>query len=148
MRYTTIIDISASAELYRSESVRLTYLHMCLICGYHDNDKGLLRHSLRHMAADIGITMSALRHAIKRLEGVGLVKRYRGKLYVRTWVEEQAITTPAKRARRKREEDQQTAARQEKERHQAELERNIEERKATAVTYEEYRQQRAMRDKQ
>ena len=122
MRYTTIIDISQTPVLYRSESVRLLYLHLCMRCGYHDNDKGLVRQSIRAMAADTGLTMSAVRHAMSVLEKWSLLKRYRGKLYVRTWCEEQPITTPAKRASKAkavRAEDQAWLIREEQERQRA-----------------------------
>lgn len=111
MRYTTIIDISQTPDLYRSESVRLLYLHLCMRCGYHDDDKGLVRQSIRAMAADTGLTISAVRHAMRVLERWSLLKRHRGKLYVRNWCEEQPITTPAKRARKSRQQQQlETAA--------------------------------------
>lgn len=111
MRYTTIIDISQTPDLYRSDSVRLLYLHLCMRCGYHDDDKGLVRQSIRAMAADTGLTISAVRHAMRVLEKWSLLKRHRGKLYVRNWCEEQPITTPAKRARKSRQQQQlETAA--------------------------------------
>ena len=112
MRYTTIIDISQVPAIYKSENLRLVYLHLCLTCGYHDDDKGLLRQSLRQMASEVGCTMSALRHALKQLEKWQLVKRYRGKLYVRNWCEERPITTPAKRARKAKAEQAEDTARQ------------------------------------
>lgn len=111
MRYTTIIDVSQTPALYHSDSVRLLYLHLCLRCGYHDDDKGLVRQSIRVMAADTGLTISAVRHAMKVLEKWSLLKRHRGKLYVRNWCEEQPITTPAKRARKSKQQQQlETAA--------------------------------------
>lgn len=111
MRYTTIIDISQTPDLYRSESVRLLYLHLCMRCGYHDDDKGLIRQSIRAMASDTGLTISAVRHAMRVLEKWSLLKRHRGKLFVRNWCDEQPITTPAKRARKSRQQQQlETAA--------------------------------------
>ena len=56
MRYTTIIDIAQCPEIYRNINARLTYLHMVLTCGYHDNDKGLVRKSVRQLSAETGIT--------------------------------------------------------------------------------------------
>ena len=106
MRYTTVIDISQTPDLYRSESVRLLYLHLCLRCGYHDDDKGLIKQSIRAMAVDTGLTISAVRHAMRVLEKWSLLKRYRGKLYVRNWCDEQPITTPAKRARKSKQQQQ------------------------------------------
>lgn len=139
MRYTTVIDISQSPDLYRSQSVRLVYIHMCLTCGYHDDDKGLVRQSLRQMADGAGVTLSALRHALRQLEKYQLVKRYRGKLYVRTWVEERPITTPSKRARKAKAEQAEQTRADEHRRHQEELERTLKETRECAVSYEDYK---------
>ena len=138
MRYTTIIDISQVPAIYKSENLRLVYLHLCLTCGYHDDDKGLLRQSLRQMASEVGCTMSALRHALKQLEKWQLVKRYRGKLYVRNWCEERPITTPARRTRKAKADQAEQTRVDEHRRHQEELERNLRETREGAVAYEDY----------
>lgn len=138
MRYTTIIDISQAPAIYKSENLRLVYLHLCLTCGYHDDDKGLLRQSLRQMASEVGCTMSALRHALRQLEKWQLVKRYRGKLYVRNWCEERPITTPARRIRKAKADQAEQARADENRRHQEELERNLRETRERAITYEDY----------
>lgn len=146
MRYTTIIDITEAPMIYRSESVRLVYLHLCLTCGYHDNDKGLIRHSLRRMASDVGVTLSALRHALRVLGKYDLVRRHRGKLYVRNFVGEQAITTPRKRAKKAQEAQEQEAARAERER-LAQQQEVLRSERDDAVTREEWEQMKKERTK-
>ena len=139
MRYTTIIDISQAPAIYKSENLRLVYLHLCLTCGYHDDDKGLLRQSLRQMASEVGCTMSALRHALRQLEKWQLVRRYRGKLYVRNWCEERPITTPARRARKAKAEQSEQSLIEIHRQHQEQLEKSIKEAREKAITYEEYK---------
>ena len=139
MRYTTIIDISQAPDLYRSESVRLLYLHLCMRCGYHDDDKGLVRQSIRAMAADTGLTISAVRHAMRVLEKWSLLKRYRGKLYVRNWCEEQPITTPARRTRKAKADQAEQSLIEIHRQHQEQLERSIKEARENAISYEEYK---------
>lgn len=92
MRYTTIIDISEYPDLYRSEAVRLIYLHLALKAGYHDNDRDLVRLSIRSIARETGLTISATRHALQRLEAAKLLA-HDGPLWrVRKWVLEAPIT--------------------------------------------------------
>lgn len=73
-RYTTIIDISG-AHCYRSVSVRLLYLHLCLKAGYHKEDMDIVHSSLVQLASGAGLTVSAVRHALGQLEAAGLVSR-------------------------------------------------------------------------
>lgn len=73
-RYTTIIDISG-VSCYRSVSVRLLYLHLCLKAGYHKEDMDVVHSSLVQLAAGSGLTVSAVRHALGQLEAAGLVSR-------------------------------------------------------------------------
>lgn len=106
MRYTTIIDISEIAEIYKNPTARLLYLHMSLKAGYHDVDRDLVRLSIRRLSADVGVTVSATRHALHQLERVGLLTR-EGELWrVKKWVEEQQITTRAKTKREMQEQIQ------------------------------------------
>lgn len=100
MRYTTVIDISEMPEVYRNATARLVYLHLALKAGYHDNDRDRATVSIRRLAMDVDVTVSAARHAIRQLERAGLLRRDGGALIVKKWVEEQSITT---RARTKRE---------------------------------------------
>lgn len=73
-RYTTIIDISG-LPCYRSASVRLLYLHLCLKAGYHKEDLDVVHCSLVQLATGTGLTVSAVRHALCHLESAGLVNR-------------------------------------------------------------------------
>lgn len=124
MRYTTVIDISEISEIYKNPTARLLYLHMSLKAGYHDADRDLVRLSIRRLSADVGVTVSATRHALHQLERVGLLTR-EGELWrVKKWVEEQQITT---RARTKRELQEQIQV-MERQRQQAVLEKKSQER--------------------
>lgn len=106
MRYTTVIDISEISEIYKNPTARLLYLHMSLKAGYHDADRDLVRLSIRRLSADVGVTVSATRHALHQLERVGLLTR-EGELWrVKKWVEEQQITTRAKTKREMQEQIQ------------------------------------------
>lgn len=55
--------------------------------------------SIRNLARDTGVTVSACRHAIKLLMSSGLLTRTAGTWTVKKWVEEQQITTRAKTKR-------------------------------------------------
>lgn len=99
MRYTTVIDISEMPEIYRNMTARLIYMHMSLRAGYHDSDRDLVTLSIRRVAAEVGVTVSATRHALHLLEKSGLISR-EGQLWrIKKWVEEQTITTRAKTKR-------------------------------------------------
>lgn len=106
MRYTTVIDIAEISEVYKNATARLIYLHMSLKAGYHDADRDLVKLSIRRLSADVGVTVSATRHALHQLERVGLLTR-EGELWrVKKWVEEQQITTRAKTKREMQEQIQ------------------------------------------
>lgn len=106
MRYTTVIDITEISEVYKNATARLIYLHMSLKAGYHDADRDLVKLSIRRLSADVGVTVSATRHALHQLERAGLLTR-EGELWrVRKWVEEQQITTRAKTKREMQEQIQ------------------------------------------
>lgn len=75
MRYTTIIDIRELDAIYRNKNVRLVYLHMVLKSGYHDEDRDLLRCSIRNLAWEIGLSVSAVRHALHVLMKSGMVSK-------------------------------------------------------------------------
>lgn len=134
MRYTTIIDVTQCPDIYRNINVRLLYLHMVLTCGYHDNDKGLVRKSVRQLAEETGITKSATEHALRQLIRWQLARRSRGKLYVVNWWPEQPITKPRRRAQEIKEQ----AIAQEREVKNRELQADIQRRKEGSVSYEKY----------
>lgn len=134
MRYTTVIDITQCPDIYRNTNARLLYFHMVLVCGYHDNDKGLVRKSVRQLAAETGITKSAVENALRQLKKFDLVRKNRGRLYVRTWAPEQPITKPKRRAQ----EIKDQAIAQERELKNQELRADIQRRKEGSVSYEKY----------
>lgn len=96
MRYTTIIDLSEYPLLYRSEALRLVYLHLVFRSGYHDHDRDLCTISIRRLAAETGLTISAVRCAICRLANAQLIERQGPAWKVRKFVLEQPITPRAK----------------------------------------------------
>lgn len=104
MRYTTIIDISEFPALYRSDSARLLYLHLCLRSGYHDYDRDIARQSIRQLARDTGLSIAAVRHALQQLIKYELLIRRPDGYLVRKFLQEQPIS---KRARTKKEQQQQ-----------------------------------------
>lgn len=86
MRYTTVIDISENRPLYANHNVRLVYLHLALKAGYHDEDRDQLKISIRALAADVGVSVSATRHALAQLMGAGLLERRQDKWLVKKWI--------------------------------------------------------------
>lgn len=80
-----MIDISDMPEVYRNQAARLLYIHMALCAGYHDDDRDLVRQSLRVMAVRAGLTLSAVRHALGLLQRAGLVSREGEAWRVRKW---------------------------------------------------------------
>lgn len=93
MRYTTLIDISELPDVYRNKNARLLYMHMVLKSGYHDQDRDLLDKSLRSLASEVGLTLSATRHSVAQLEAAGLLKKEQGSWRVKKWII-QEIPTP------------------------------------------------------
>lgn len=122
MRYTTIIDISEIPEVYRNHTARLIYLHLCLKAGYHDNDRDITRTSIRRIAVEAGVTVSAVRHAIKILEASRLIRREASSWTVTKWLPEQTVTARPKTRReladqiQRLEREKQHAIQEEKER--------------------------------
>ena len=94
MRYTTVIDITDLPHIYRNIHARLVYIHMALRAGYHDDDRDVCRLSIRNLAADVGITLSATRNALLQLEKSGLISRGSDCWIVKKWV---ATETPTPR---------------------------------------------------
>lgn len=73
MRYTTVIDVTEIADVWRNPNISRLYFFMALKCGYHDDDRDILKISLRSLAAQASLTISATRHALKVLESLKLV---------------------------------------------------------------------------
>lgn len=142
MRYTTIIDITKCQELYKNHNVRLVYMHLVLVSGYHDNDRDIVRTSIRNLAADTGISISAVRHAIRMLERWQMLIRHGNVWTVRKWCKEQPITTrlrAEKNARRKAQEEEAAVARRQQEAKEEEERRRYQElTKDGRSSYEHY----------
>lgn len=116
MRYTTIIDISDMPAVYRNHNARLIYLHLALKSGYHDSDRDLVDISIRRLATDTGLTVSATRHALQQLEKSQLLTKV-GTLYsVKKWIVQNAITPRARTSRQQRAIEAEAARRIEQER--------------------------------
>lgn len=90
MRYTTVIDISEMPSIYRNHNARLVYLHMSLRSGYHDQDRDQASISIRNLADQVGISVSACRHALQQLQTAGLLTRIKETWHVKKWI----IETP------------------------------------------------------
>lgn len=90
MRYTTIIDISEYPSIYHNPRARLVYLHLALKAGYHEEDRDICLLSIRRLAADVGLTISATRHALAVLERAQLIERFGISWRVRKFV----LSTP------------------------------------------------------
>lgn len=102
MRYTTIIDISELPRIYQNINARLVYLHLVLKSGYHDDDRDLVHMSLRRIAAETGLSLSAIRHAVSVLEKSGLLSRQGEMWMVKKWIIEQKVSTRARTARQQK----------------------------------------------
>ncbi len=97
MRYTTIIDISEMPEIYRNLNTRAVYLHLVLKSGYHDDDRDKLKLSIRRLAAESGLTVSAVRNALQQLEKAAMIERTSdGSTTVRKWILETKPTARTK----------------------------------------------------
>lgn len=95
MRYTTIIDITEMPAVYRNGHARDLYLYMVLKSGYHNEDRDQLRKSIRSLAIDTGMSISAVRHALKVLVNNGLLQPMPGGYIVTKFVIEKKPTRRA-----------------------------------------------------
>lgn len=73
MRYTTIIDVSEMAWYNTNVNARLVYLHLALRAGYHEDNQDLVYTSLRRLAMELHLSVSATRYALATLRASGLV---------------------------------------------------------------------------
>lgn len=120
MRYTTVIDISENPAVYRSINARLLYMHMALKAGYHDDDRDLLDASIRTLARDTGLTVSATRCALANLLANRLIERQGSRWKVTKWLIQELPTPRPKNAKQQSED---TAKRIEEEQRQKEIEK-------------------------
>lgn len=75
MRYTTVIDIIEVPSVWRSMNARQLYFFMALRAGWHNEDRDIVRTSIRTLAADCGLTVSATRCALSLLEKHKLIEK-------------------------------------------------------------------------
>ena len=105
MRYTTIIDITEIPEVYRNHNSRLIYLHLTLKSGYRDNDRDMIKISIRKLAMRTGLSVSATRHALTILTKYHLLSRAGETWIVKKWIIEDTITPRAKTRKQQRAQD-------------------------------------------
>lgn len=111
MRYTTVIDISEIPAVYRSTNARLLYLHMALKAGYHDDDRDLLDASIRQLARDTGLTVSATRCALANLLTAKLIERQGTRWKVTKWLIQEMPTPRPKTVKQQRDQIQEATVR-------------------------------------
>lgn len=92
MRYTTIIDVTEIPDIWRNPNAVRLYFFMAMKCGYHDNDRDVLKISIRNLAFMAGLTLSACRHALKVLHGHGLIAQNNDAWVVKKFLLDQTIT--------------------------------------------------------
>lgn len=133
MRYTTIIDISEFPLIYRNLNVRLLYFHLCLKSGYHDDDRDILDISIRRLADDVGLTLSATRHALKMLSQMKLIRCQGSIIEVKKWISEKPIS----KRQKLKVDDSHTILVQERHRMQSQLEKESRDREILKAQREE-----------
>lgn len=74
MRYTTIIDISTIPDIYKNINTKMIYLHLVLKSGYHSYDRDKIKISIRRLAEELNLTVSAVRHSLKLLLKYDLIQ--------------------------------------------------------------------------
>lgn len=99
MRYTTVIDISEIDEIYRNPAAVRVYIHLALNCGYHDYDRDIYTGSIRRLMTELGLTLSATRHAIKVLQAHNLVRLQGGVYVITKYIPSETITPRTKTAK-------------------------------------------------
>lgn len=128
MRYTTIIDIRELPGVYRNLNARLLYTHLCLAAGYHDDDRDIYRCSIRRLADECGLTVSATRHALKVLENTRLIARAGSAIRVRKWLSERTVTPRPKSARQQQQQQAKEAEQRERDERELKAEREKQQR--------------------
>lgn len=84
-------------DLYRNLNTRAVYLHLVLKSGYHDEDRDKSKLSIRRLAAETGLTVSAVRNAFQQLEKAAMIERSSdGTTTVRKWILEPKPTARTK----------------------------------------------------
>lgn len=112
MRFTTLIDITEYPQIWKSQSATRLYILLTLKCGYHDDDRDLIRLSLHTMEAEAGLSFSAVRHALKILMKAGLLVKENDGFRVTKWCAEKKITERSKKTGTAVTEESQAAVRE------------------------------------
>lgn len=104
MRYTTIIDISQLPVVWNNKNTTYLYIYLALKCGYHDSDRDTIKISIRKLAAETGMTVSAVRNSLKTLQKVGLIRTADNTMSVLKWLMAEEPTPRPKTAKKARQE--------------------------------------------
>lgn len=87
MRYTTIIDITDNSKLWRNDHLLRLYYWLVCKCGYHDDDRDIIKLSIADISAATRLTVSAVRNGLKQLTTAGLLTKLDGGGYkVTKWI--------------------------------------------------------------
>lgn len=86
MRYTTVIDISDLSAVWRSMNARQLYFFMALRAGWHNEDRDIVDLSIRALASDSGLTVSATRCALALLQKNKLIEKVGSGWKVLKWI--------------------------------------------------------------
>lgn len=134
MRYTTIIDISDIPEIYKNHNTRLVYLHLCLFSSYESDTLDVYGGSIRRLAADVGITVAAVRNSLRILFKYGLLKSTEDNKYIVTkYLTRKEIKTRAKTEKEAKEKEQKISYERRKQQEHEEEERKRKEYKEQAA---------------
>lgn len=129
MRYTTIIDISEIDKVWGNFNVVRLYLFLALKCGYHDIDRDFIQISTRTLALQLGISHSAVRHALKILQNEKLIAKAGKWWRIKKYVDEQPITKRDRHDKSSKQRAVEKAAKEAREANAAALEADIAARK-------------------
>lgn len=89
--------------VFRCRNAVWLYYFMSMKAGYHDDDRDILDMSLTQLANASGLTVSAVRHAIRVLVNAHLVKRDGQHAWtIRKWIQESTITPRRQNKRQER----------------------------------------------
>lgn len=133
MRYTTVIDVTEIDDVWNNPNTCRLYFYMALKCGYHDDDRDILKISLRTLAAQASLTLSATRHALSVLESLQLVTKEKDAFRIKKFLLEQKVTP---RARTKQQQEAQNMA-ELREAEQRKLDKKLEEERRSRRNHDE-----------
>lgn len=133
MRYTTIIDVR-NLSWYKNPSARLVYIHLVMIAGWHDDDRDIARISYRRLAIEVGLTLSATRHALQQLTTTGMITATEKGWMVKKWEIPKDITPLQKIIKGKKSQQSAAAAGSGSRDTMEKLEQERQERKALATS--------------